>query len=229
MLESRSVVGLEGGFFAVVEADCESCRKKEISAYVYKEVGGSQNGSIPIAGSLQEASPKPAVTPVELDAVVLVEEVLLDAAEDELEEALPAPAVAVELLPAVPAPALAAPAPPATAALISSAVASGTSKFCEMIHPTGSFWSSHVFPFAVGSPMVPGLKVPLRIASVALPPTLAICWARARVMALLVAAAPSEAGSWCWETAAISGFAAWMEVQELDFRPTWPVLRSRAR
>ena len=48
-------------------------------------------------------------------------------------------------------------------------------------------------------------------------------------MALFVAAAPVDAGSWCCEMAAISGFTAVTEVQELDCSPTLPVLRSKAR
>jgi len=51
------------------------------------------------------------------------------------------------------------------ASSISSAVTSGTNKFCVKIHPIGSSATSQVFPFAVGSPMVPGANVPLLIAS----------------------------------------------------------------
>lgn len=85
---------------------------------------------------------------------------------------------------------------PATAALISSTVASGTRRLSVKMHPKASLASSQVFPFPVGSPMVPGANVPELRASVALPPTDAICLANSRTMALLIDAALSEAGSY---------------------------------
>ena len=84
---------------------------------------------------------------------------------------------------------------PATAALISSVVASSTSRFCVKMQPSWSFASSHELPFAVGSPIWPGANVPDMRASVGSPPTDAICFASSSVMALFVAAALSEAGS----------------------------------
>lgn len=82
-----------------------------------------------------------------------------------------------------------------TAALISAAVASATRRFCVKIHPMGSLVVSHVLPLAVESFKFPGANVPDLRASCALPPTLAICLASCRVMALLTAAALVEAGS----------------------------------
>lgn len=64
------------------------------------------------------------------------------------------------------------------------------------IHPVGSVEVSHVFPFAVGSPSVPGANVPDLRASWGSPPTAAICLASSRVIALLTAAALVDAGSW---------------------------------
>lgn len=84
---------------------------------------------------------------------------------------------------------------PETAALISSAVASSTSRFCVKMQPSGSFASSHVLPFAVASSRLPGANVPDFSASCGSPPTAAICFASSRTIALLVAAAPGEAGS----------------------------------
>lgn len=49
---------------------------------------------------------------------------------------------------------------PATAALISSAVASSTSKFWVKIHPGSSSAVSHVLPLAVASFTSPGANVP---------------------------------------------------------------------
>jgi len=45
--------------------------------------------------------------------------------------------------------ALLAPEMPATAAVISAAVASSTRRFCEIMHPTGSFSTSQVLPLPV--------------------------------------------------------------------------------
>lgn len=64
------------------------------------------------------------------------------------------------------------------------------------MQPSASLASSHVFPFAVGSPRVPGANVPDFKASCGLPPTEAICLASSRVMALFPAAAFVEAGSY---------------------------------
>ena len=58
-------------------------------------------------------------------------------------------------VPAVPA----APAAPA-AAVISSAVASGTNRFCVKMQPCSSSSVSHELPLAVGSLTSPGAKVP---------------------------------------------------------------------
>lgn len=85
--------------------------------------------------------------------------------------------------------------PAATAASISAAVTSGTRRFWVKMQPFGSLASSQVLPAAVGSPMVPGAKVPLLMASWGSPPMEAICTARSRAICLLVAAAPVEAGS----------------------------------
>lgn len=84
---------------------------------------------------------------------------------------------------------------PATAALISAAVASSTRRFCEKMHPGSSSATSHVLPAAVGSPIVPGAKVPDVRASCGSPPTDAICFASARTMFLFVVAALADAGS----------------------------------
>jgi hypothetical protein len=65
----------------------------------------------------------------------------------------------VLLLPLIPV-LLVATDPPLAAAWISSAVASGTSRFCVKIHPCSSLASSQVFPAAVGSLTSPGAKVP---------------------------------------------------------------------
>jgi hypothetical protein len=56
----------------------------------------------------------------------------------------------------------------------------------------------------------------------------AICTAKFKAICLLVAAAPSEAGSWCWVRAAISGLVA-VSLHRTLFRPTDPVFLSRAR
>ena len=117
---------------------------------------------------------------------------------------------------------------PATAALISSVVASSTRRFCVKMQPSWSFASSHELPFAVGSPIWPGANVPDMRASVGSPPTDAICFASSRTIALLVAAAFGDAGSWCCETAAISGLAA-VSVHATLASPTLSVLRSSAR
>lgn len=85
---------------------------------------------------------------------------------------------------------------PATAASISAAVASSTSRFWLKMHPSASFASSHELPAPVVSPTWPGLKVPDLSATCGSPPMEAICLASSRVMFLLVAAALSEAGSW---------------------------------
>jgi hypothetical protein len=118
---------------------------------------------------------------------------------------------------------------PATAALISSAVASSTMRFCVKMQPVLSFASSQVLPLPVLSLVLPALNVPALSASVGSPPTAAICLASASVIALFVAAAPADAGSWCWEIAAISGFFALIAVHATEARPTLPVLRSSAR
>jgi hypothetical protein len=85
---------------------------------------------------------------------------------------------------------------PATAAVISSLVASGTRRPSVKMHPTGSFCVSQVLPFPVLSVRLPGAKVPVSRATEGSPPIEAICFASARTMALLVAAAPGEAGSY---------------------------------
>jgi hypothetical protein len=95
------------------------------------------------------------------------------------------------------------------------------------MHPTGSFASSHVFPLAVGSPIFPGAKVPDFIASSGSPPMAAIWTAKVNAICLLMAVALGEAGSWCCDSAPISGFSA-VCVQRAEARPTCPVLRSRA-
>lgn len=51
-------------------------------------------------------------------------------------------------------------------------------------------------PFAVGSPILPGAKVPDLSASVGSPPIAAIWAANSRAMALFSAAAPALAGSY---------------------------------
>ena len=96
---------------------------------------------------------------------------------------------------------------PATAALISAAVASSTKRFCVKMHPVGSLVVSHEFPFAVGSPKVPGANVPDLRASWGSPPTAAICLASSRVIALLTAAALVDAGSWnkCFVRPSLTG------------------------
>ena len=85
---------------------------------------------------------------------------------------------------------------PATAAVISSSVASRTRRSSVKIQPTGSFCVSQVLPFPVLSVRLPGAKVPVSRATEAFPPIEAICFASARTIALLVAAAPDEAGSY---------------------------------
>ena len=85
---------------------------------------------------------------------------------------------------------------PATAAAISSAVASRTRRFSVKMQPTGSFCVSQVLPAPVLSVRLPGAKVPVSRATEAFPPIEAICFASARTIALLVAAAPGEAGSY---------------------------------
>lgn len=85
---------------------------------------------------------------------------------------------------------------PATAAAISSSVASRTRRSSVKIQPTGSFCVSQVLPFPVSSVRLPGAKVPVSRATEAFPPIEAICFASARTIALLVAAAPGEAGSY---------------------------------
>lgn len=116
------------------------------------------------------------------------------------EHAVPVEAGAVEVDTAgsatsTPPPTLVPDVTPATAALISSAVASGTRRFCETMQPMVSSASSQVFPLAVGSPIVPGAKVPVASASCGSPPTEAICLASSRTMALLTEAALVDAGS----------------------------------
>lgn len=83
-----------------------------------------------------------------------------------------------------------------TAASISAAVTSATSKFCEKIYPSASFASLHEFPFPVLSVTEPGAKVPLCMAVWGSPPTEAICIASASAISLFVAAAFAEAGSY---------------------------------
>ncbi len=117
---------------------------------------------------------------------------------------------------------------PATAALISSAVASSTRRFCVKMQPFGSLASSQELPLPVLSLRSPGANVPDLSASSGSPPTDAICLASSRTIALLVAAALGDAGSWCCVIAAISGFFA-VSLQSADARPTLPVLRSMAR
>ena len=85
---------------------------------------------------------------------------------------------------------------PATAAVISSSVASRTRRFSVKMQPTGSFCVSQVLPAPVSSVRLPGAKVPVSRATEAFPPIEAICCASARTIALLVAAAPGEAGSY---------------------------------
>jgi hypothetical protein len=85
---------------------------------------------------------------------------------------------------------------PETAAAISSSVASGTRRFSVKMQPTGSFCVSQVLPAPVLSVRLPGAKVPVSRATEAFPPIEAICCASARTIALLVAAAPGEAGSY---------------------------------
>ena len=85
---------------------------------------------------------------------------------------------------------------PATAAAISSSVASRTRRSSVKIQPTGSFCVSQVWPAPVSSVRLPGAKVPVSRATDAFPPIEAICFASARTIALLVAAAPGEAGSY---------------------------------
>jgi hypothetical protein len=85
---------------------------------------------------------------------------------------------------------------PATAAAISSSVASRTMRSSVKMQPTGSFCVSQVLPAPVLSVRLPGAKVPVSRATEAFPPIEAICCASARTMALLVAAAPGEAGSY---------------------------------
>jgi hypothetical protein len=85
---------------------------------------------------------------------------------------------------------------PATAAAISSSVASRTRRFSVKMQPTGSFCVSQVLPAPVLSVRLPGAKVPVSRATEAFPPIEAICCASARTIALLVAAAPGEAGSY---------------------------------
>jgi hypothetical protein len=85
---------------------------------------------------------------------------------------------------------------PATAATISSSVASRTRRSSVKMQPTGSFCVSQVLPAPVLSVRLPGAKVPVSRATEAFPPIEAICCARARTIALLVAAAPGEAGSY---------------------------------
>jgi hypothetical protein len=86
-----------------------------------------------------------------------------------------------------------------------------------------------VFPFPVLSVNKPGAKVPDLMAMVGSPPTLAIWTASSRATALLAAAAPVDAGSWCWLKAAIWGLTALMLVQGLLLVPMPCVLRSRDR
>ena len=85
---------------------------------------------------------------------------------------------------------------PATAALISWAVASGIRRFWVKIQPCSSSALSQDLPLPVTSLMLPGAKVPAFTACCGSPPTEAICFARVSVMALLVAAASAEAGSY---------------------------------
>jgi hypothetical protein len=85
---------------------------------------------------------------------------------------------------------------PATAAAISSSVASRTRRSSVKMQPTGSFCVSQVLPAPVSSVRLPGAKVPVSRATEAFPPIEAICCASARTIALLVAAAPGEAGSY---------------------------------
>src|SRR5437764_933882 len=83
---------------------------------------------------------------------------------------------------------------PETAAAISSSVASRTRRFSVKMQPTGSFCVSQVLLAPVLSVRLPGAKVPVSRATEAFPPIEAICCANARTIALLVAAAPGEAG-----------------------------------
>jgi hypothetical protein len=85
---------------------------------------------------------------------------------------------------------------PVTAAAISSSVASRTRRSSVKMQPTGSFCVSQVLPAPVLSVRLPGAKVPVSRATEVFPPIEAICCASARTIALLVAAAPGEAGSY---------------------------------
>lgn len=136
------------------------------------------------------------------DAAALVAAAVAAAAAAVVEEALAAqaePAVALEAAAAAVVAedeaTLALEETPATAAVISSAVASSTSLFWVKMQPTASLASSQTFPAAVGSPILPGANVPAFKAVCGSPPMEAICLASSRVIALLVAAALSEAGS----------------------------------
>ena len=127
-------------------------------------------------------------------AIAVLRPVLAETAAE-----VPFPAVVVEFAiapSAAPGTELAGAATPATAASISAAVASSTSKFWVKIHPGSSSIVSQLLPLAVGSFTSPGANVPDLRASWGSPPIDAICFANSRVTALFFATAPGEAGSY---------------------------------